>query len=79
MGGVSTGRDALELIAAGATHVALGTVLFADPDGPARVRSELAEEAHRLGFDDPGEAFSVAHGGALQGARSLDGRSRVPA
>src|SRR5205807_560403 len=38
MGGVATGRDALELIAAGATHVALGTVLFADPDAPARVR-----------------------------------------
>ena len=34
MGGVATGRDALELIAAGATHVALGTVLFADPDAP---------------------------------------------
>src|SRR5205823_2957715 len=31
MGGVSTGRDALELIAAGARHVALGTVLFSDP------------------------------------------------
>ena len=29
MGGVSTGRDALELIACGANHVALGTVLFA--------------------------------------------------
>ena len=38
MGGVSTGREALELIAAGATHVALGTVLFADPDAPGRVR-----------------------------------------
>src|SRR5262249_30143925 len=31
MGGVSTGRDALELVAAGATHVALGTVLFTHP------------------------------------------------
>ena len=38
-----TGRDALELIACGATHVALGTVLFADPDAPARVRAELAD------------------------------------
>ena len=41
MGGVWTGRDALELIACGATHVALGTVLFADPDAPSRVRDEL--------------------------------------
>ena len=44
MGGVETGRDALELIACGATAVALGTVLFADPDAPARVRAELDEE-----------------------------------
>ncbi len=34
MGGVRTGRDVLELVACGATHVALGTVLFADPDAP---------------------------------------------
>src|SRR4051794_26161265 len=53
MGGVSTGRDALELIAAGATHVALGTILFADPGAPARIRSELAAEAAALGFDSP--------------------------
>src|SRR3954463_10575656 len=32
MGGVATGIDAMELIACGARHVALGTVLFADPD-----------------------------------------------
>ncbi len=42
MGGVQTGQDALELIACGARHVALGTVLFSDPDAPARVRAELA-------------------------------------
>ena len=75
MGGVATGRDALELIAAGATHVALGTILFADPEAPARVREELAAEAGRLGFDEPAEAFAAAH----EGARSLDERSRVTA
>ena len=53
MGGVWNGRDALELIACGATHVALGTVLFADPDAPARVRAELRDEAARAGFDTP--------------------------
>jgi dihydroorotate dehydrogenase (NAD+) catalytic subunit len=47
MGGIWTGRDALELIACGATHVALGTVLFADPDAAARVRQELAAELER--------------------------------
>jgi dihydroorotate dehydrogenase (NAD+) catalytic subunit len=60
MGGVRTGRDALELIACGATHVALGTVLFADPDAPARVRDELAEESTRAGFARPEDAFGVA-------------------
>jgi dihydroorotate dehydrogenase (NAD+) catalytic subunit len=47
MGGVWSGRDVLEFVACGATHVALGTVLFADPDAPARVRAELAEESSR--------------------------------
>jgi dihydroorotate dehydrogenase (NAD+) catalytic subunit len=61
MGGVMTGRDALELIACGATHIALGTVLFSDPDAVSRVRFELAEEAARLGFADPADAFCAAH------------------
>jgi dihydroorotate dehydrogenase (NAD+) catalytic subunit len=42
MGGVTSGQDALELVAVGARDVALGTVLFSDPDAPARVRSELS-------------------------------------
>jgi dihydroorotate dehydrogenase (NAD+) catalytic subunit len=61
MGGVWTGRDALELIAAGAAHVALGTVLFSDPDAPARIRAELRSEADALGLDDPWEAVGAAH------------------
>ena len=60
MGGVQSGRDALELIACGATHVALGTVLFADVDAPSRVRDELVEEARRAGFERPEDAFAVA-------------------
>jgi dihydroorotate dehydrogenase (NAD+) catalytic subunit len=60
MGGVVTGRDALELIACGATHVALGTILFADPDAPARVRAELADEVARLGLDSLDDVFAVA-------------------
>jgi dihydroorotate dehydrogenase (NAD+) catalytic subunit len=62
MGGVANGRDALELIAAGATHVALGTVLFADPGAPARVRAELASEAAALGLAKPDDARGLAHG-----------------
>lgn len=60
MGGVRSGRDALELIACGATHVSLGTVLFADPGAPARVRAELIEECSRAGFESPTEAIGVA-------------------
>jgi dihydroorotate dehydrogenase (NAD+) catalytic subunit len=61
MGGVQTGRDALELIACGATHVALGTVLFADPDAPSRVRRELDDEVRRSGFANADDAFCAAH------------------
>jgi dihydroorotate dehydrogenase (NAD+) catalytic subunit len=43
MGGIATGRDARDFVAAGASAVALGTILFSDPWAPARVRSELAE------------------------------------
>ena len=60
MGGVETGRHALELIACGATHIALGTVLFSDPDAPARVREELARELRARGFDTPADAFCAA-------------------
>jgi dihydroorotate dehydrogenase (NAD+) catalytic subunit len=61
MGGVQTGVDALELIAAGASHVALGTVLFSDPGAPARVRAELFAAAADHGWDSPEDAYGVAH------------------
>ena len=74
MGGVSTGRDALELLAAGASDVALGTALFADPGSPARVRGELEAELAAHGFADPDNAVGVAH---LPGDSTLDPRSRL--
>ncbi len=61
MGGVETGRHALELLAAGAAQIALGTVLFRDPDAPARVRAELAEAASAHGFASPSEAIGASH------------------
>jgi dihydroorotate dehydrogenase (NAD+) catalytic subunit len=42
MGGIATAQDVVEFVACGALHVALGTVLFADPDAPTRIREELA-------------------------------------
>jgi dihydroorotate dehydrogenase (NAD+) catalytic subunit len=61
MGGVQTGHDALEFIAAGARHVALGTVLFGDPDAPARVRAELYAAALEHGLESHDDAHAVAH------------------
>src|SRR5215204_2744214 len=61
MGGVTTGLDALELIAAGASAVALGTILFSDPAAPGRIRSELAAEAAAHDLSDPLEARGAAH------------------
>lgn len=42
VGGVTTGEDAAELIAAGADAVQVGTATFADPTAPSRVNRELA-------------------------------------
>jgi dihydroorotate dehydrogenase (NAD+) catalytic subunit len=61
MGGVWSGRDAFELIAAGASAVAIGTVLFSDPGAPVRIRRELHDTAAAHGFADPFAARGVAH------------------
>ncbi len=77
IGGVQTGLDALELIAAGAQHVALGTVLFADPDAPARIRAELHAAAAARGWNAYEDAYAVAHEETLSAQATLDERSSV--
>jgi dihydroorotate dehydrogenase (NAD+) catalytic subunit len=77
MGGVATGRDALELLAAGAEAVALGTVLFTDPSAPARIRSELDAELAAIGLSSAREAVGIAQDGALPNRKHLDLGSRV--
>jgi len=62
MGGVATGLDSLEFLAAGASSVALGTVLFADPDAPGRIRGELEAELTARGLDGAAAARGIAHG-----------------
>ncbi|HEY7002789.1 MAG TPA: dihydroorotate dehydrogenase catalytic subunit [Gaiellaceae bacterium] len=62
VGGVESGRHALDLIAAGASAFALGTVLFSDPEAPVRVREELVAEASARGFETPLAAYAAAHG-----------------
>jgi len=61
MGGIGSGRDALEFLAAGASAIALGTILFADPGAPGRVRSELAEELAARHLAGPEDARGLAH------------------
>jgi dihydroorotate dehydrogenase (NAD+) catalytic subunit len=75
MGGVWTGCDALELIAAGASAIALGTVLFTDPAAPVRVREELRAAADGLGLIDPWEAVGIAHEAAV----SKQATRKIPA
>ena len=50
MGGVSKGEDAAQLMLAGASAVAVGTALFADPMAPIRVRDGLEAIAARQGL-----------------------------
>jgi dihydroorotate dehydrogenase (NAD+) catalytic subunit len=75
MGGVATGRHALELIAAGATDVAVGTALFSDPGAAARIRSELDDELAAVGFVNADNAIGAAH---TSDENTLDQRSRLP-
>jgi dihydroorotate dehydrogenase (NAD+) catalytic subunit len=65
MGGIGTGLDALEFVAAGARHVAVGTTLFADPDAPARIRIELHAAARERGWNTYEDAYAAAHEEAL--------------
>lgn len=60
-GGVRTGRDALELVLAGASAVQVGTVAFNDPNSPMRVRDELAGELDARGFTRFTDAVGHAH------------------
>jgi dihydroorotate dehydrogenase (NAD+) catalytic subunit len=71
MGGIWSGRDALEFVACGARDVALGTVLFTDPGAPARVRLELAAACAVVGVADPDDV--------LGWAKSPETEAKVPA
>ena len=76
MGGVTSGRDALDLVAAGASAVALGTVLFADPEAPSRVREELRAALEERGLPSLQAARGVAHAdGAAPEGRSVAART----
>jgi dihydroorotate dehydrogenase (NAD+) catalytic subunit len=64
VGGVRSGRDAVEFLMAGADAVQVGTATFRDPRAPWKVLRQLSAGAPRRG-----------HGGAL---RAPPGAARMP-
>jgi len=62
MGGIASGRDAVEFMLAGAAAVAVGTATFVQPRACLTVIDELAEYLERHGFNSPGELVGLAHG-----------------
>ena len=63
MGGVRTGHDALEFLAAGASAVSVGTVVFGDPSAPWRIANELAMELETRGYEKLTDVIGAAHNG----------------
>jgi dihydroorotate dehydrogenase (NAD+) catalytic subunit len=63
MGGVATGRDALELILAGASGVSVGTASFGNPSALITIQNELSQLLQARGFATLTEAVGYAHRG----------------
>jgi dihydroorotate dehydrogenase (NAD+) catalytic subunit len=61
MGGVASGRDALELILAGASGVSVGTASFGDPTALIKIQNELRDLLAARGFATLQQAIGYAH------------------
>lgn len=61
MGGVASGKDAFEMILAGASGVSVGTASFGDPSAVYRIQHELREILIAKGFSSVKEAVGYAH------------------
>ena len=61
MGGVVSGRDAFELVLAGANAVSVGTASFGDPTAVLNIKNELEELCISKGFSAFTDAVSFAH------------------
>ena len=50
MGGIMNGLDAVEFLLAGASAVAVGTAIFADPRAPLRIIDEINDylNSHKI-------------------------------
>lgn len=63
MGGVASGRDALELVLAGASAVSVGTATFGNPIAVLKIRDQLSELLLEKGFTNFRDAIGFAHRG----------------
>lgn len=61
VGGIASGHDALEMMAAGATAVQVGTASFARPNATWRIAREAAWSARRHGATVWDDIIGVAH------------------
>jgi dihydroorotate dehydrogenase (NAD+) catalytic subunit len=61
MGGVASGRDALELILAGASGVSVGTASFGNPRALIDIQNELRDLLAARGFATMQQAIGYAH------------------
>jgi len=61
MGGVASGRDAFEMILAGASGVSVGTASFGDPSAVYRIQNELKDILISKGFSSVKDAVGYAH------------------
>jgi dihydroorotate dehydrogenase (NAD+) catalytic subunit len=61
MGGVTSGKDALELILAGANAVSVGTATFGNPGAAMQIKSELETALIERGFENFVDAVGYAH------------------
>ena len=61
MGGIRTGKDALQFFAAGASAISVGTTIFNDPSAPARIHHEIRNELAQRGITRLTDIIGVAH------------------
>lgn len=61
MGGVASGRDALELVLAGASGISVGTASFGNPTAIPAIASELRDLLVQRGFTSFSQAVGYAH------------------
>jgi dihydroorotate dehydrogenase (NAD+) catalytic subunit len=74
---VRTGRDALELILAGASMVSVGTTIFHDPSACARILRELEEELTARRVERLADVVGLAHEARALAGRAVSANTRV--